>query len=163
MTYSEHERPPSSVVGRRPGRRRAELRPILVCEDDLLVADFFAEVLAAAGHPVAIALDGEAALRMAARLRPAAITLDLDLPRLHGGAVLGRLKGDPATAAIPVIVISAHPGWLTFPERHQAAAVLEKPVPPWELAAAERSGGYQRIVDELERQLKASTEGPATC
>ncbi len=30
-------------------------------------------------------------------------------------------------------------------------------------AAAERSGGYQRIVDELERQLKASTEGPAAC
>ena len=136
MTHAEHERPRSGVVRPRPGRRTAASRPILVCEDDPLVAGFFAKILAAAGHPVAIALEGGAALRMATRLRPAAITLDLDLPRLHGDAVLGRLKGDPATAAIPVIVISAHPGWLPFPERHRAAAVLEKPTPPWELAAA---------------------------
>jgi CheY-like chemotaxis protein len=73
---------------------------------------------------------------MAGELKPSVITLDIDLPGQDGGAVISRLKSDPATADIPVIIISAHPGWLTFVERHQAAAVLEKPTPPWELQAA---------------------------
>ena len=33
-------------------------------------------------------------------------------------------------------VIPAHPGWLTFVDRHQAARVLKKPCPIWELQAA---------------------------
>jgi CheY-like chemotaxis protein len=136
MFDSEPEALRSGSVESAPDRRSASSRPILVCEDDPLVAGFFAEVLAAAGHTSVVARNGEVALRMAAELRPAAITLDLDLPRLHGGAVLSRLRGDPATWAIPVIVVSAYPGWLTFLERHRAAAVLEKPTPPWELATA---------------------------
>lgn len=109
---------------------------ILVCEDDPLVSGFFQDVFKAVGYRVASAPDGESAVKLATELRPAVITLDIDLPGLDGGVVIGRLKADPATAGIPVIIISAHPGWLTFVERHQAFAVLEKPCPPWELQAA---------------------------
>ena len=118
------------------GSSRAARRTILVCEDDPMVSLFFQEVFKSAGHRVVSARDGETAVRLASELQPAAVTLDLDLPGLDGGAVIGRLKGDPATARIPVIVISAHPGWLTFVDRHRAAAVLDKPCPPWELQAA---------------------------
>lgn len=111
-------------------------RTILVCEDDPLVSGFFQDVFKTAGHQVVSARDGESAVRLAAELQPAVVTLDIDLPGLDGGAVIGRLKSDPATAHIPVVIISAHPGWLTFVDRHQAAAVLEKPCPPWELQAA---------------------------
>jgi CheY-like chemotaxis protein len=111
-------------------------RVILVCEDDPMVSVFFQDVFRTAGHQVVSARDGESAVRMARELRPAVMTLDIDLPGLDGGAVISRLKEDPATAEIPVIIISGHPGWLTFMERHQAAAVLEKPCPPWELQAA---------------------------
>jgi CheY-like chemotaxis protein len=113
-----------------------ERRTILVCEDDPLVSGFFQDVFKSAGHRVVSAPDGESAVRLAGELQPAVVTLDIDLPGLDGGAVIGRLKADPATAHIPVVIISAHPGWLTFLDRHQAAAVLEKPVPPWELKAA---------------------------
>jgi CheY-like chemotaxis protein len=111
-------------------------RTILVCEDDPLVAGFFQDVFKAAGHQVVSAHDGESAVQMATELKPAVVTLDIDLPGLDGGAVISRLKANPDTAHIPVIIISAHPGWLTFVERHQASAILEKPCPPWELQAA---------------------------
>jgi CheY-like chemotaxis protein len=52
------------------------------------------------------ALDGETGLVAARRLRPALIVLDLRLPRLDGWQVLTALKGDSATAAIPVVVVS---------------------------------------------------------
>jgi CheY-like chemotaxis protein len=109
---------------------------ILVCEDDPMVAVFLQDVFRMAGHQVASARDGETAVRMANELQPSVMTLDIDLPGLDGGAVISRLKADPKTADIPIIILSAHPGWLTFMERHQAAAVLEKPCPPWELQAA---------------------------
>jgi len=122
----------SPAAGSKPAARRV----ILVCEDDPMVSMFFQEVFKSAGHRVVSARDGETAVRLAGELQPAAVTLDLDLPGLDGGAVIGRLKADPATAHIPIIVISAHPRWLTFVDRHHAAAVLEKPCPPWELQAA---------------------------
>jgi DNA-binding response OmpR family regulator len=109
---------------------------ILVCEDDPLVATFFQDVFKEAGHQVVRVGHGEAALAQAAELKPSVITLDIDLPGQDGGAILSRLKAQPATAGIPIIIISAHPGWLTFVERAQASAVLEKPCPPWELQAA---------------------------
>jgi CheY-like chemotaxis protein len=111
-------------------------RTILVCEDDPLVSVFFQDVFRTAGHRVVSASDGDAAVRLATELKPAVITLDIDLPGQDGGAVISKLKANPETADIPVIIVSAHPGWLTFVERHQAAAVLEKPCPPWELQAA---------------------------
>lgn len=50
--------------------------------------------------------------------------------------MIDRLKSDPATARIPVIVIAAHPGWLAIVDRDQAARVLKKACPIWELQAA---------------------------
>jgi signal transduction histidine kinase/ActR/RegA family two-component response regulator len=50
---------------------------------------------------------GRAGLESAARDRPDLILLDLHLPDLHGDQVLGELKAEPATAAIPVVVLSA--------------------------------------------------------
>jgi CheY-like chemotaxis protein len=109
---------------------------VLVCEDDGLVAEFFGEVLSLGGYQVLDARNGEAAIRLAVEHRPAAVLLDLALPDLDGAAVLARLKADPRTAGIPVVIVSAHPGWLTFVDRQQAAAVLEKPCPPDDLLAA---------------------------
>ena len=109
---------------------------VVICEDDRPVAECFAEVLEAAGYRAVVAADGEAAIRLAAELRPAAIVLDLGLPGLDGGAALARLKADRRTAAIPVVIASARPGQVTFLDRGQAAAVLEKPFDIAELEAA---------------------------
>jgi DNA-binding response OmpR family regulator len=55
---------------------------------------------------VAVAANGETGLQLARELRPAAILLDVMMPRMDGWAVLGALKADPLTADIPVIMIS---------------------------------------------------------
>ena len=73
------------------------------------------EVLERSDRSVAlhVARDGEQALAMIAREgahrampEPDLVLLDLNLPRLHGRDVLGRLKGDPRLRHIPVIVLS---------------------------------------------------------
>lgn len=53
------------------------------------------------------AANGEAGLEVARTHRPALILLDLNLPDIHGAEVLRRLRQEPATANLPVVVISA--------------------------------------------------------
>ena len=53
------------------------------------------------------ARSGEAGVEMAQAHRPRMVLLDLNLPDIHGSEVLRRLQGDPATAQIPVVVLSA--------------------------------------------------------
>jgi CheY-like chemotaxis protein len=52
------------------------------------------------------AVDGEEALRLARAEKPDLLLLDLIMPKVQGFEVLKALKQDPATAAIPVIVLS---------------------------------------------------------
>ena len=54
-------------------------------------------------HP---ASNGREALEKVGRLHPAAMLLDLSMPEMDGDEVLQRMKADPATAHIPVIIIS---------------------------------------------------------
>jgi CheY-like chemotaxis protein/anti-sigma regulatory factor (Ser/Thr protein kinase) len=53
------------------------------------------------------AMKGKLGVELARQHLPSLILLDLHLPDLHGREVLRQLKGDPATAAIPVVVVSA--------------------------------------------------------
>jgi two-component system KDP operon response regulator KdpE len=69
---------------------------------------------------------------------PDVILLDLGLPYRSGGSLLGELKEDPATAIIPVVVISGAPDSLTRERAAQATAVLTKPVPMQTLLATIR-------------------------
>jgi CheY-like chemotaxis protein len=62
--------------------------------------------LSKAGYEVICAEDGEIALLFAKEHQPDIVLLDMILPRMSGPDVLKRLKGDPATAAIPVVVLS---------------------------------------------------------
>ena len=50
---------------------------------------------------------GEAGVELAQAHRPKLILLDLNLPDIHGSEVLRRLQGEPATASVPVVVLSA--------------------------------------------------------
>ncbi len=82
-------------------------RPLaLVIEDHGPTNKLLCDWLSGAGLAAVPALDGEAGLVAARRLRPALIVLDLRLPRLDGWQVLTGLKGDPATAGTPVVVVT---------------------------------------------------------
>jgi CheY-like chemotaxis protein len=63
-------------------------------------------VLRKEGLRVAEAESGEAAIKLARKIRPDAITLDIVMPRMDGWSVLTALKSDPELAGIPVIVVT---------------------------------------------------------
>jgi PAS domain S-box-containing protein len=79
---------------------------VLVVEDDIQAAELIAGHLRAAGLSVAFARNGDEAVSLAVDLRPCAITLDILMPGVNGWTVLPRLKRSPATAAIPIVIVS---------------------------------------------------------
>ena len=62
--------------------------------------------LQARGHEVMASTDGMMGVALARKVHPAVIVLDATLPRMDGHDVLVRLKADPATTHIPVIMLS---------------------------------------------------------
>jgi two-component system cell cycle response regulator len=80
----------------------------LLIVDDIATNRILLKVkLAAACYATVQAADGASALRMVAQEKPDLVLLDLCLPDMTGLAVLNRLRADPATRDLPVIVISA--------------------------------------------------------
>jgi two-component system phosphate regulon response regulator PhoB len=80
---------------------------ILIVEDEPDVLDLVAFHLKKAGFQVATARDGTAGLTKARDLLPALLVLDLMLPGLDGTEVCKRLKADPKTAHIPILMLTA--------------------------------------------------------
>ena len=60
------------------------------------------------------ARDGQEGLRLVRELRPSAVTLDIMMPDLDGWTVLAAIKGDPALASIPVVLMSIDSEGLGF-------------------------------------------------
>jgi signal transduction histidine kinase/CheY-like chemotaxis protein len=79
---------------------------VLVVDDDPSARDLLKRFLNKQGLYVECAANGQEALDMVKRLHPTVITLDVMMPGMDGWAVLARLKEDPATADIPVIVLT---------------------------------------------------------
>lgn len=80
---------------------------ILIVEDDqVLLRVLYLFLKRRSGYSIATASDGETALKMAQRLKPNIILLDLILPKMDGFTVLKSLKSDPKMKDIPVIVLS---------------------------------------------------------
>jgi CheY-like chemotaxis protein len=108
-----------------PGKETA--RTVLVVEDDRAVSSLLIDLLNDRGYHAVPAFDGRTALNLARKLKPHLITLDLALPHLDGHAVLERLKLDPETREIPVVVISAFTQILPAGDRKKLAYLLGKP------------------------------------
>jgi CheY-like chemotaxis protein/nitrogen-specific signal transduction histidine kinase len=79
---------------------------ILVVDDDATVRELVERHLERAGFAVVTARGGQEGLRLVRELRPAAVTLDINMPDLDGWTVLAAIKGDPALASIPVVLMS---------------------------------------------------------
>ena len=122
--------------GREPGSEVASRgQRILVVEDEPDIAALIGYQLTRAGFRVETTLNGVEALRTVARDIPDLIVLDRMLPGISGDEVLSRLKDDPETQGVPVLVLTAKK------EREERIAGLElgaddyltKPFSPREL------------------------------
>ena len=90
----------------RPGPPGRAASPVLVIDDDETVRDLMDRFLVKEGFSVITAANGIEGLKRAREAHPAAITLDVMMPDLDGWTVLAALKGDPALADIPVILVT---------------------------------------------------------
>jgi diguanylate cyclase (GGDEF)-like protein len=80
---------------------------ILVVDDDPDIARFVEVNLRSAGFDVAVATDGEEALRRADEIRPDLVLLDVMMPRVDGFEVAQRLRRNPRTANTCIIMLTA--------------------------------------------------------
>jgi CheY-like chemotaxis protein len=81
---------------------------ILLVEDNEMNRDMLSRRLVRNGYDVVIAVNGEEGVGMASSEKPDLILMDMSLPIFDGWEATRRLKADRATAAIPVIALTAH-------------------------------------------------------
>ena len=82
------------------------MKKILIIEDESVLQKTLGEVLSQQGYEILSALDGEVGLKLAQSKKPDLILLDLILPKIHGFDVLKKIKDNPETKEIPVIVLT---------------------------------------------------------
>jgi len=80
---------------------------ILVIDDDPIVLTTLAELLIAHGHRVLNAANGREGIELARSERPDLILVDYHMPEMDGLAVVGELKSDTTTRAIPVVAFTS--------------------------------------------------------
>jgi DNA-binding response OmpR family regulator len=110
---------------------------VLVVDDSPVIRDLIAVNLELEGFVVDLAEDGEAALEAVGRSRPDLITLDVVMPRLGGFDTAARLRADPGTADIPIVIVTARASAADFEcgEQIGVDGYLTKPFEPAELVA----------------------------
>jgi DNA-binding response OmpR family regulator len=110
-------------------------RTVLVADDDEDILQLVSFRLERAGYTVVTAADGPQALAAAREHRPDLAVLDVMMPGLNGYEVTRQLRADPATEAIPVILLTARVQEADVSRGFEAGAddYLRKPFSPQEL------------------------------
>ncbi len=114
---------------------------VLIADDEPAIRRLFSQVLSTAGFDVVEAVDGVDALAKLATIEVSLVLLDASMPRLDGLGVIRRLRADPATARLPIILVTG-----SGEEANRARALdlsvdacLVKPIPINELVASVRA------------------------
>ncbi len=81
-------------------------KKILIIEDDVFLSELMAKKLIEEGFDVVKAVNGEEGVEMAQKENPDLILLDLILPGMDGFDILEKIKEDPETSSIPVVILS---------------------------------------------------------
>ncbi len=149
-----------SGAGRAEGHVPAAIGRILIVDDEEPNRQLLAEWLGAYGHQIATAADGHEALALVEQEPPDAIILDVMMPGMDGFAVCERLKTNPKTAGIPVLLLTA------LHEREDrlrgmragANDFLFKPADlPYVLLRVRNAVHTRQLHAEIERQLREVT------
>lgn len=79
---------------------------ILIVEDDPLMSRMYQKIFTFEGYEVDMAGDGEEGLEKARSGKPTLMLLDIMMPKMNGLQVLEKLKADPETKSIPVVMLT---------------------------------------------------------
>jgi CheY-like chemotaxis protein len=107
-------------------------KTVLIIEDDVHSRTVYSVMLRYSGFDVFEAMTGEAGIDVATTRAPDLILLDINLPGMDGWEVCQRLKSTAATAAIKIVILTAHAYLedLSLADRCGAELLLIKPVEP---------------------------------
>jgi CheY-like chemotaxis protein len=113
----------------------SSLGRVLVVDDDDVIRQLISVNLELEGFEVSTAVDGQDCLEKVKDVRPDVVTLDIMMPRLDGWEAASRLRADPDTADIKVVLLSARAqeADLERGSRIGVDAYLTKPFDPDEL------------------------------
>lgn len=141
---------------------------ILLIDDDLNLLQMVRLMLSRVGHEVETVDDGEKGVALARQVQPDVAIIDVMMPDISGYDVVRRLRADPATARIPVIILTARNQPM---DRHMAIEVgansfLAKPVTSKELiarveAVLKAGAGFRVTTDMLTEPLLPPGSRPA--
>jgi CheY-like chemotaxis protein len=107
---------------------------VLIVEDDQSLRVVIRMILENAGHEVAEARNGRAALESIESGMPDVILADMRMPIMNGVELVGHIRANPRTASIPVVLMS---GLLTDSDGSSVAdAIVAKPFEPADLLGA---------------------------
>jgi CheY-like chemotaxis protein len=116
---------------------------ILIVEDDALMTRLYQKTFTFDGYEVVTAQDGEEGLNKAKIEMPTLILLDIMMPKMNGLEVLSRLKQDPHTKSIPVVVLTNLAG------EHDAAEALTQGAIRYIIKSEQDPKGVTKIVEEI--------------
>jgi two-component system alkaline phosphatase synthesis response regulator PhoP len=118
----------------------AEKKKVLLIDDDPDFVEAIKVIVENGGYDVRVAYDGAEGLEAVAKDKPDLIVLDVMMPVMNGHETCAKLKADPATAKIPIILLTAVADRVTtstYTHRDmlesEAEDYMPKPVEPAEL------------------------------
>jgi CheY-like chemotaxis protein len=123
------------------------MKSILLVEDSKFLRVATERTLSKAGYNVSTASDGEEALRMAIKNVPDVVLLDMLLPKLAGLEVLQELKHNPATANVPVIVLSC------LSDKNEGKLKSDGAAAYFEKSRLDPKHGSQALLDTIQETL----------
>lgn len=146
-----------------PDAAATELRAgsVLIVDDNVQNLELLQAYLEDLGCPVRTAMDGQECLREVAASQPDLILLDVMMPRMSGFQACQKLKADPETRDIPVIMVTALNEVSDVEKAVESGAndFLTKPVNKLELLTRAKSLlGYRVVKRERDQLLKRLRE-----
>jgi CheY-like chemotaxis protein len=159
--------PPAGIVGGKQEGGTPMVSPagkpftVLIVDDNRDLLHLITESLTLLGnYTVLTAEDGIAGLEQAAERRPDCMVIDIKMPGLDGYQLVRALRGDPATASIPLVMLTALPqekyrlaGLMVGADQH-----LTKPIKPEDLVAAIQAAIRLSEADRIHRMEALARE-----
>lgn len=111
-------------------------KKVLLCDDEIHILRTAEIKVRASGYDVRTASDGQQAWELIQAELPDIVVTDVQMPRLDGLQLVARIRSNPATADLPVLMLTAKGfelGGKNLIDRGQVSAILPKPFSPREL------------------------------